>query len=1199
MIHPLNRRSRDQRKHVRVDHSGTVQFISEGRLFFGQAVNISRSGMQVVVNLPDSYKSIRSITFSLPNSGHTIELPCRIVRSELGNGNDEGDLLGLEFSYQGEAQMLLIENYIREMKNNELRKASLSSEMRQIPRADCSIRDISTNKSGVRIFSIDNISTGGLLISYEGDLNPGEIFEVDFLLPGDRRRTRISVCTTYTIRNDFRPPSSAGLRFIEPKEIVQARIRNFIFASSSSNAIKSLCERYGDPNTAETCSVDSSDRILQLFKDILNDQTILNILLEDRLSIYEAKLQYLNEVENEFVVFVYMSPDQVSPCTGLTAYFTCSREGGHYFKSVLIRNQKNKLTFKLPRIIFQSEKRSYRRKPLSANQGTDVFLYPNRDSYSQEKLTGRLIDISRSGFLCEVQLPLDLRGVFHIGQMLSYTLKDHWGLDSHGQIRHLQELSETEKDIVLQIGIEAGIERGAYEFNRIDKKEWDLIASDAKVPAPRSSFDCRVVDYADSHNQHIRALINATRFPIKAPVIVMPPGFGKKKEVLAPLVATLLANFSVNGEDIITIRYDGINRPGESFASVKHLKRGYEMLHYRIQQGMEDLETTLAFIHSNPYFIPEKVVIVSFSMSAIDVRRLLATSSKYKVDLWISALGVPAAGSTLQKILAGIDIVGNYKMGTRNGIMGVLGHVIDTETLARDLVVNKYAYMTDARRDMSEISIPVLWIYGIYDKWVNDQEVLDIMSINSNSSREVIEVPCAHNLHTSDDALKVYKILTSRIFEWLRGRTITPIDPNRDEMIRLITYERERLQNDSGIDVEDYWKGYLIGTHKSDSGYDFYSNFIEFRQFMNSQARLIDLRPGDRLIDLGCGTGLLLETILNDASKHFKITDHAEIVAVDLVSEALEKARMKCAALRCKYPNLGSIHVEYISENLEPSRWLPIYEYVSNPELDFDFLRNKVEGLKNADIDRLAAIDSKELQQFMKGEKASISSLGKLESVLGESSSQAVAEFNKAARFLRDKLAYKELRKSYSADTGRDLHKTSMGSITTASLELKRLNFGNPGIKLFYPFKSNSFSKVAASLFLSYLFNPHYAVAEIYRILRPGGTALISSMKPDSDVSMIFTDFTESLRNTGRYPEDDSGTDRIPEKLNGARDMLNEAAGLFELEQEGIFRFFTAEELVTLCENCGFETKQVHRSLGNPPQAIILVVEKPVYVGNK
>ena len=63
--------------------------------------------------------------------------------------------------------------------------------------------------------------------------------------------------------------------------------------------------------------------------------------------------------------------------------------------------------------------------------------------------------------------------------------------------------------------------------------------------------------------------------------------------------------------------------------------------------------------------------------------------------------------------------------------------------------------------------------------------------------------------------------------------------------------------------------------------------------------------------------------------------------------------------------------------------------------------------------------------------------------------------------------------------------------------------------------------------------------------------------------------------------------------------MLNEAAGLFELEQEGIFRFFTAEELVTLCENCGFESIQVHRSLGNPPQAIILVVEKPVYVGNK
>jgi len=123
-----------------------------------------------------------------------------------------------------------------------------------------------------------------------------------------------------------------------------------------------------------------------------------------------------------------------------------------------------------------------------------------------------------------------------------------------------------------------------------------------------------------------------------------------------------------------------------------------------------------------------------------------------------------------------------------------------------------------------------------------------------------------------------------------------------------------------------------------------------------------------------------------------------------------------------------------------------------------------------------------------------------------------------------------------------------------------------------------------------YIYNTHYAVAQFYHILKPGGTAIISSMKPDSDVSMIFTRYTESLRRTGGCSADNP----LPEKLTAAMDMLNEAAGLFELEQEGYFKFFTAEELIAICENSGFKSIQVFRSLGTPPQALIVVARKPM-----
>ncbi len=1103
--------------------------------------------------------------------------------------------MGLEFSYQGEAQLLLIENFIRELKKTELTRSSHNSEMRQIPRADCSIRNILINRDGVKVHSIDNISSEGLLISFRGDLNPGELVELSFCLPGDKRGLQLTGCITYIIRNDFQELCSAGLRLIDPKETHQARIRNFIVTATSTTAIKSLCDWFDKRKSDGEYRIGKRENIVRLFKDILNDGKVLNVLLEDQLVIYESKLQKLYEAEDEFELFVPTQTQMDVALSGLTAYFTYNNGGGHYFKAIVSRNEGQTFTFKLPQVVFHTEKRSYRRKLLPTNLSTIVQLYPYNDNRPLKSFKGTLVDISRGGFLCEVQVPVEMQGMFPSGHTINYAIDNRWGLDTHGQIRHVQELNRANGSIALQLGIEAGIERSTYQFNRIKKAEWDEITENAGSSII-CQFNSRIVDYTNKKKQRIVALVNATRFHVRAPVVVLPPGFGKKKEALAPFVATLLTNFSVRSKDVITIRYDGINRPGESYNSAKNVKRGYEMLHYRANQGTEDLKTTLEYVYSNPYFTPEKVILISFSMSAIDTRRYLASETSKKVDFWINCMGVPSAQSTIQSILGGIDIIGNYKMGTTNGIMGMLGHLINMDTLAQDLVMNKYAYMTDTRRDMAKIAIPTLWIYGTYDKWVNVGEVIDAMSINSNSNREVIEVPSGHNLHTSEDALKVYKIITSRVFRWLNNKSITPLDPSRDEMVRLVTYERERLKNETGVETENYWRSYLIGNRVTDTGYDFYNNFDEFQQFMEFEARLVALRPDERLVDLGCGTGLLLEAILKEAKHHFTRKDRAEVLAVDLIPEALDRAREKCERLFSLYPGLGSVQVKYIAENLEPSRWLPIYEYIHNPDLDYDFLRNKIEGLKNTDIDKLLETDSKELQQVMRGAMPFPASLKKLRSVLGEYGYKAVIDFNKAARFLRKNFALRDdVDRCPVASDSRLAGTTASPPVKTADIQLDTLKLGNQGIKLFYPFENGSFTKIVASLFLSYLYNPEYAVAEFYRILEPGGTLLASSMKPDSDVSMMFTSYIETLCN----PHKNNSTVKGQGNLHAARAMLNEAAGLFELEQEGFFKFFNAEELVALCENYGFESIQVHRSLGNPPQAIILVAKKPLLINDE
>ena len=56
--------------------------------------------------------------------------------------------------------------------------------------------------------------------------------------------------------------------------------------------------------------------------------------------------------------------------------------------------------------------------------------------------------------------------------------------------------------------------------------------------------------------------------------------------------------------------------------------------------------------------------------------------------------------------------------------------------------------------------------------------------------------------------------------------------------------------------------------------------------------------------------------------------------------------------------------------------------------------------------------------------------------------------------------------------------------------------------------------------------------------------------------------------------------------------MLNEAATLFKLEEEGYFKFFSEKELVKMFKTAGFDQVQVFSSLGNPPQAFIVTGRK-------
>jgi SAM-dependent methyltransferase len=127
---------------------------------------------------------------------------------------------------------------------------------------------------------------------------------------------------------------------------------------------------------------------------------------------------------------------------------------------------------------------------------------------------------------------------------------------------------------------------------------------------------------------------------------------------------------------------------------------------------------------------------------------------------------------------------------------------------------------------------------------------------------------------------------------------------------------------------------------------------------------------------------------------------------------------------------------------------------------------------------------------------------------------------------------------------------------------------------------------VLASLLLSYLEHPELLLMEIHRLLRPGGRLVISSLSKDADISRLYTESAAELT-LGLAHRALPGLQ--PSQLRTAlRNFLNDASKVLELEDAGAFQFWEAAELIELVTRFGFEKIDVRKSLGNPPQAILV-----------
>jgi len=145
--------------------------------------------------------------------------------------------------------------------------------------------------------------------------------------------------------------------------------------------------------------------------------------------------------------------------------------------------------------------------------------------------------------------------------------------------------------------------------------------------------------------------------------------------------------------------------------------------------------------------------------------------------------------------------------------------------------------------------------------------------------------------------------------------------------------------------------------------------------------------------------------------------------------------------------------------------------------------------------------------------------------------------------------------------------------VSTRHSSLLRSEFVVADLEVGVPFSNDFFDQICCNLVVSYLQTPEKVVAELCRVLRPGGKLAVSSLKPNPDLSEIYRNFVAVAENE--------------EDIAQARKLLSNAGAVKVKEVRGLYCFYSEGELRRLFRKCGLRPIRILRSFGDQANMII------------
>ena len=420
----------------------------------------------------------------------------------------------------------------------------------------------------------------------------------------------------------------------------------------------------------------------------------------------------------------------------------------------------------------------------------------------------------------------------------------------------------------------------------------------------------RVVAYKNKRGEVIKGIVDSTGSPQGSIAVVIPPAWGRTKETLLPLALTIVETFRRAGRNVSVLRFDGTRRRGESHKEKGFEAPGSEHLKFTFSDAIDDIRTSARFL-TGPEIGASGVILVTFSAASIEGRRAVVQDKGQDIRGWVSVVGTPDLQSGMRTVSGGVDYVAGVEKGIRFGVQEIMGVPTDVDLLMEDALSLQLPFLEDARRDMAQISIPITWIHGANDAWLDLERVRVIMSCGQQSNRKLIEVPTGHQLRSSREALEVFQLVASETGEMESGQRLVGAIPNLADLEERRRAERQRVP-DPASDLKTFWKDYLIG-RDGGLGIELMNATRAFEELMATQIDCLELHDGVRVADVGSGTGPFPLYLARHPNRPATLDIHE----IDYVSDALDRARERLESV----PHAG-MHVNFFEADLNDAEAL-------------------------------------------------------------------------------------------------------------------------------------------------------------------------------------------------------------------------------------------------------------------------------------